>query len=85
LLWRREHHSWTLYCYCLMPEHLHLLVQLPRVSQPTSTPALATSPPRASWNRSRPFSTILISPVALAGWRRAALAKEQLRSRAAAG
>jgi REP element-mobilizing transposase RayT len=29
LLWRREHHSWTRYCYCLMPEHLHLLVQLP--------------------------------------------------------
>ena len=28
LLWRRSHHRWTLYCYCLMPDHLHFLVQL---------------------------------------------------------
>lgn len=29
LLWRKHHHNWTLFCYCLMPDHLHLLLQLP--------------------------------------------------------
>lgn len=29
LLWRRDRHRWRLYCYCLMPDHLHFLVQLP--------------------------------------------------------
>ena len=28
LLWRREHHSWFLFCYCLMPDHLHLILKL---------------------------------------------------------
>ncbi|MEE9169127.1 MAG: hypothetical protein V3U73_05140, partial [bacterium] len=29
LLWRRQHHKWILPCYCLMPDHLHFIVQLP--------------------------------------------------------
>jgi REP element-mobilizing transposase RayT len=29
LLWRRQHHGWTLYAYCLMPDHLHFVVRLP--------------------------------------------------------
>lgn len=29
LLWRKRHHNWTLYCYTLMPDHLHFAVQLP--------------------------------------------------------
>jgi REP element-mobilizing transposase RayT len=29
LLWRKRRHHWTLFCYCLMPDHLHLIVQLP--------------------------------------------------------
>jgi REP element-mobilizing transposase RayT len=29
LLWRKQHHNWTLFCYCLMPDHLHFIVQLP--------------------------------------------------------
>ncbi len=28
LLWRRERHRWKLYAYCLMPDHLHFLLQL---------------------------------------------------------
>jgi len=28
ILWRREHHHWRLFCYCLMPDHLHLLLKL---------------------------------------------------------
>lgn len=28
LLWRKERYGWTLYCYCLMPDHLHFLVRL---------------------------------------------------------
>jgi REP element-mobilizing transposase RayT len=31
LLWRRNHHNWRLYCYCLMPDHLHFIVQLPDI------------------------------------------------------
>ncbi|MDQ3815026.1 MAG: hypothetical protein M3347_13885 [Armatimonadota bacterium] len=33
LLWRKRHHNWTLYCYCLMPDHLHFLVKLPSGAQ----------------------------------------------------
>ncbi len=29
LLWRKRHHNWTLYVYCLMPDHLHFIVRLP--------------------------------------------------------
>lgn len=29
LLWRKQYHNWKLYCYTLMPDHLHFLVQLP--------------------------------------------------------
>src|SRR5688500_16389827 len=29
LVWRRERHHWKLLCYCLMPDHLHFVVQLP--------------------------------------------------------
>ena len=29
LLWRRQYHDWLLYCYCLMPDHLHFIVRLP--------------------------------------------------------
>ena len=29
LLWRKRHHNWTMYCYTLMPDHLHFVVQLP--------------------------------------------------------
>lgn len=29
LLWRRAKHHWQLFCYCLMPDHLHFIVQLP--------------------------------------------------------
>lgn len=29
LLWRKRHHNWKLYTYCLMPDHLHFVVQLP--------------------------------------------------------
>ena len=28
LLWTRDKHSWRLYCYCLMPDHLHFLCRL---------------------------------------------------------
>ncbi len=28
LLWRKEQHGWYLFCYCLMPDHLHFIVQL---------------------------------------------------------
>ena len=28
LLWRRVKHGWLLYCYCLMPDHLHFIVSL---------------------------------------------------------
>jgi REP element-mobilizing transposase RayT len=34
LLWRKKRHDWTLFCYCLMPDHLHFLVRLPD-EQPT--------------------------------------------------
>ena len=27
LLWRKERHAWIMYCYCLMPDHLHFVVQ----------------------------------------------------------
>jgi putative transposase len=29
LLWRKERHGWFLFCYCLMPDHLHFIAQLP--------------------------------------------------------
>jgi putative transposase len=29
LLWRKQHHNWILYCYTLMPDHLHFVVRLP--------------------------------------------------------
>jgi len=29
LLWWRTHHQLMLFCYCLMPDHLHFIVQLP--------------------------------------------------------
>lgn len=28
LLWTRTRHSWLLYCYCLMPDHLHFVCRL---------------------------------------------------------
>jgi putative transposase len=28
LLWTKQHHQWRLYCYCLMPDHLHFLCRL---------------------------------------------------------
>ena len=28
LLWRRDHHDWHLFCYCLMPDHLHFILRL---------------------------------------------------------
>jgi len=28
LLWRRKKHGWLLYCYILMPDHLHFIVSL---------------------------------------------------------
>jgi len=28
LLWTKEHYHWLLYCYCLMPDHLHFLCRL---------------------------------------------------------
>jgi REP element-mobilizing transposase RayT len=28
LLWRREKHRWLLFCYCLMPDHLHFIIRL---------------------------------------------------------
>ncbi len=30
LLWRKTHHAWTMFCYCLMPDHLHFVVRLSR-------------------------------------------------------
>jgi putative transposase len=29
LTWRRERHQWSLYAYCLMPDHLHFIARLP--------------------------------------------------------
>ena len=29
LLWRKSHHDWMLFRYCLMPDHLHFVVRLP--------------------------------------------------------
>lgn len=29
LRWCRRYHHWKLYAYCLMPDHLHFLIQLP--------------------------------------------------------
>jgi REP element-mobilizing transposase RayT len=28
LLWTRSHYRWHLFCYCLMPDHLHFLCRL---------------------------------------------------------
>jgi REP element-mobilizing transposase RayT len=32
--WMREHRRIAIYAYCLMPDHLHILVRLPRGSRP---------------------------------------------------
>jgi len=29
LLWTRERYQWQLFCYCLMPDHLHFIIRLP--------------------------------------------------------
>ena len=29
LLWRKRKHDWLLFCYCLMPDHLHFILKLP--------------------------------------------------------
>ena len=29
LIWRKNKHNWTLFCYCLMPDHLHLVSGAP--------------------------------------------------------
>ncbi|MHB0998773.1 MAG: REP-associated tyrosine transposase [Armatimonadota bacterium] len=29
LLWRHQNNTWNLCCYCLMPDHLHLIISLP--------------------------------------------------------
>ncbi|MHB9133692.1 MAG: REP-associated tyrosine transposase [Armatimonadota bacterium] len=28
LMWRRQKHHWRIFCYCLMPDHLHFILQL---------------------------------------------------------
>ena len=28
LLWTRDHYRWQLFCYCLMPDHLHFVCKL---------------------------------------------------------
>jgi REP element-mobilizing transposase RayT len=28
LLWTRSHYRWLLFCYCLMPDHLHFVCRL---------------------------------------------------------
>jgi len=28
LLWRKKHHGWMMFCYCLMPDHLHFILKL---------------------------------------------------------
>jgi REP element-mobilizing transposase RayT len=28
LLWTRDHYHWLLFCYCLMPDHLHFVCRL---------------------------------------------------------
>ena len=28
LLWYRDHYQWRLFCYCLMPDHLHFINQM---------------------------------------------------------
>jgi REP element-mobilizing transposase RayT len=35
LLWRRVRHRWLLYCYCLMPDHLHFILRLQEDSERT--------------------------------------------------
>ncbi len=35
LLWTRERYHWYLFCYCLMPDHLHFILQLPDVDRVT--------------------------------------------------
>ncbi|MHB9108230.1 MAG: transposase [Armatimonadota bacterium] len=32
LLWYHTHNRWILYCYCLMPDHLHFIVKLPELT-----------------------------------------------------
>lgn len=29
LIWRKNKHNWTLFCYCLMPDHLHFVSGAP--------------------------------------------------------
>jgi REP element-mobilizing transposase RayT len=28
LIWRKQQHGWLLFCYCLMPDHLHFILKL---------------------------------------------------------
>ena len=28
LLWRKHYHNWRMFCYCLMPDHLHFIMHL---------------------------------------------------------
>jgi REP element-mobilizing transposase RayT len=44
LQWLRKHRGITLYAYCLMPDHLHLLLQLPENEQGTVAPAPSGRP-----------------------------------------
>ena len=37
LMWLRQHRGVSIYAYCLMPDHLHLLLQLPARSAPLGT------------------------------------------------
>ncbi|MHB1000664.1 MAG: REP-associated tyrosine transposase [Armatimonadota bacterium] len=37
LLWYHEHNIWNLYCYCLMPDHLHILISLLPESKQSDT------------------------------------------------
>jgi len=35
LLWTRQRYQWHLFCYCLMPDHLHFITQLPDLERVT--------------------------------------------------
>ncbi|MHB1001133.1 MAG: REP-associated tyrosine transposase [Armatimonadota bacterium] len=39
LLWYHNNHTWNLYCYCLMPDHLHMIVSLPSRSMQSGVSA----------------------------------------------
>jgi REP element-mobilizing transposase RayT len=32
LIWTRNHYGWVLFCYCVMPDHLHFICRLPEKS-----------------------------------------------------